>query len=1749
MIFDSDPIKPSTIRFSILLGILIQFFVTISFAIPESRLTRVDEFIGIPAQNSVSINTKVLGVGHLQLQFSHPAIQVDTVFANAQNWTTVSIAGETKLWEVGAPELPVIARTVRLPNTGNVALTIKNADYTEYPNVDIFPQQTLDVTEQSSVLDNTTPVFAIDQAIYERNAFFPEAVAWIGEPAALRDARVAVLSMQPVQYNPVTRTMRVYNTIELEITPIGGISSNEITHDPKPVPSFASFYRDVIGAEDLVTTNETADPGQMLVIYLNNTQVRTALTSFANWKTQSGRKTQIQVLQQYNTTAIQNIINNAFNSYNPPLEYVILAGDGYNNGMVAYTVDGEATDHPYTQIVGTDILADITISRFSYETITHLQTMVNRVINYERNPPMTDTTWFTKGWGYAGISHNVYSNRPAIRFCLEMMNRGGVTNTSYNEHNGLVDPSLINSQLNGGAVLWAHRAAWVGEAQNSDLTSLTNSNKPFVSLNITCGSGDWYGQETGLHETLIRLGTPSNPFGSLATMSTATPNTKPSFNNVVATGVFYAFGVNEVRQPGPMFFAGKYQLWRNFSNSHSDEVDNFSRWNNVMGDCSAQIWTSAPRTLSCTIPQSVGLGTNLISLTVTSGGTAVQDALVTAWKKNTSGATELYVRCRTDENGNVDVPLSIVTTGNLYLSITGMKAGLNLLPIVDTITVSRATADLTVSALTVDDDNTSGTVGNNDQIASPGETIDLSVQLENVGSGTASGISGTFICPDSRVTITSATSTWSNIITGSTGTNATPFRIHLPAGISNGDTIPFYLDVVGSTFSTRLFVRLAIESIAPEFDHYTLSGITELNPGVTASFTVTVINQGLGISSGVSAQLVSLTPHAAVLQPTATYTSLPNGSTRTSPTAQRFQIQIQTSALPGSSLPMQMLFAYGELRDTMDFTMPLVAATTSEPTGPDTYGYYAFENSDSLYSASPDFSWREIIPAYGGNGVRLPMSDGGEYQDTSLAVRLPFPVKYYGNTFDSITVCSNGWLAFGWQPYYNNFRNWHLPANEGPANLVAVFWDDLFFGADPYGVFTYYDAANHQFILTWNVATTFGGSMPNLFQIIISDPRYYPTPTGDAMLKMQYRTVNNIIGDTYEPDYATIGISDGTRLQALELSCDNFYAATAVPMDNGENIDHAILFSTTFPDDLLHLLSPRGGDTLAIGYPVNIMWIGNPSAQTVNLQINRNFPAGTWETILANTANDGSESWTVTTPVTTNARLRVILPSGAQGDSSNSDIVLIQPQPQLHLVTPNGNESWAIGETRVIDWNHAQVPGTISVLLNRNYPTGTWETLFNSALPEYGSIPWIVTQPVSNHARVRIYMNGNTTIGDTSDLDFHIVHPAWLSVTSDSIVRVIPPNDSTVIPVTLHNTGGAPYTGTMTALTGFDGFGYQKTSDPRGPQFSWIDVSSGMNGPTGDDRTGGPYTLPFTFRYFGQSYTRVYMCTNGWLCFDNPQGNATAGNQQLPYTVMPSFLAVLWDNLVCDQGTTKVMMDEVNQRAVFSWENVRRYNQETSTLSFQAILYPDSSFVFQYGSIVTMDTTSTVGIQNEEHSTYYTIYHNVPIPSNHAIRFDLYHRWATPLTTTFSIPAAGSTEFDVIWNTRHHTLHDTVHGTFQFTGTAANAPYLVPVAMIVDVVGLNDVGVSLPTKFEVRKVYPNPFNAIAQIEFALPARGDVEFSLFDALGRAVEHTMLQSLPAGIHHATINANDYAAGVYFVRIRAGSETQLRKLVLVK
>ncbi len=94
-----------------------------------------------------------------------------------------------------------------------------------------------------------------------------------------------------------------------------------------------------------------------------------------------------------------------------------------------------------------------------------------------------------------------------------------------------------------------------------------------------------------------------------------------------------------------------------------------------------------------------------------------------------------------------------------------------------------------------------------------------------------------------------------------------------------------------------------------------------------------------------------------------------------------------------------------------------------------------------------------------------------------------------------------------------------------------------------------------------------------------------------------------------------------------------------------------------------------------------------------------------------------------------------------------------------------------------------------------------------------------------------------------------------------------------------------------------------------------------------------------------------------------------------------------------------------------------------------------------------------------------------------------------------------------------------------------------------------DDGNGLPVKFSLSQNYPNPFNPTTTIDYSLARQVSHTLKVYNLRGALVATLVDDISPAGSYRVTWNANNFASGLYILRLNAEDFHQTKKLILLK
>jgi len=89
----------------------------------------------------------------------------------------------------------------------------------------------------------------------------------------------------------------------------------------------------------------------------------------------------------------------------------------------------------------------------------------------------------------------------------------------------------------------------------------------------------------------------------------------------------------------------------------------------------------------------------------------------------------------------------------------------------------------------------------------------------------------------------------------------------------------------------------------------------------------------------------------------------------------------------------------------------------------------------------------------------------------------------------------------------------------------------------------------------------------------------------------------------------------------------------------------------------------------------------------------------------------------------------------------------------------------------------------------------------------------------------------------------------------------------------------------------------------------------------------------------------------------------------------------------------------------------------------------------------------------------------------------------------------------------------------------------------------------VPEEYALFENFPNPFNPITTIQFALPEQSFVKLEVYNSLGKRVSTLVAETLEAGIYSFNWNAINLPSGVYIYSIQSKNFFESKKMILMK
>lgn len=848
---------------------------------------------------------------NVNLNFSMDRHSFHAVTINGESMQEIGLPEVFLPGNTGAPNLPGMGRFIALPQGASVSCEMVSFRTETFYNVDIAPAPRIPWDTETTPLE-----YNKDESIYLADKFYPEQPVSLSKISAIRGVDAAMLGITPFQYNPVTRELIVYRDIEVAISFEGG--NGQFGEERLRSRWFDPILRDVFLNQASIPVMDynksfqgTKDLGcEYLIVTPNNEDFQAWADSIKQFRTLQGIMTDVVTLDDIggnNVNTLEGYFNDAYNTWDIVPAAVLLLGDYSTNaseGIVSPIWDNYCvSDNIYADVTNND-MPDIIFARMTAQDESQLEVMVTKFLNYERTPPtsegfydhpITALGWQTERWfqicsetiggfwknelGKDPVRVNeVYDGNPDVDPWSTATNTNVVL--YYFGPNGLGyipaspselgnwsdgDADDINEALNNGSFMLQHRdhgfeLGW-GEPDysNGDINGLTNTDLSFI-LSINCLTGKYNIANECFAEKFHRYtfnGENSGALGLIAASEVSYsfvndayvwglydhiwPDFLPSFGSSVEhNGIYPAFGNA----------AGKYFLMQSswpYNTGNKEVTYNLFHHH---GDAFLNVYSEVPQEMVVLHNEKLLEGATSFSLFAYEGAfvSLTVEGEIIATTTAIEGQTTLEIPPQTQGSEL----LVTVTLQNYYRHESHVEV-----------------IDGDVAYVVHESSQLNDASGNGNGQLDYGESLGLSVTMENIGTLLASSVEVNLTTENEYITITDGNEIFGDFTPGASVFVEDAFAFDVDYLIGDNEYVFFTLEATDGTETWNS--QLAFKAHAPvlEYVEYSISDPTgnnngRIDPGETVQITVSVTNTGSSEAFDIMGELFCSNPDITI---------------------------------------------------------------------------------------------------------------------------------------------------------------------------------------------------------------------------------------------------------------------------------------------------------------------------------------------------------------------------------------------------------------------------------------------------------------------------------------------------------------------------------------------------------------------------------------------------------------------------------------------------------------------------------------------------------------------------------------------------------------------------------------------------------------------------------------------------------------------------------------------------------------------
>ena len=818
----------------------------------------------------------------LKASFSFSTIDAQDYQSERGTFSWLSLPNTVIGGNEGDPQIPVVNELIAVPFGANPRIEITSYSTTDY-RLDDYGIRTL-VPRQPSLRKDKRPEdvpFVMNEAAYQSTrGFRSEPKAIVNVMGTMRGVQLGKMTIEPVSYDPVNNTLRVFNDIEVEVHFDG--ANRQATEDmlvKTYSPYFDIVYKQLFngnmirtayeGFPDLYTT-----PVKMLVVTTTKYSDSEPFQTWLNWKKQKGIDVDVQtVTSSTNGATIRSLIQSRYHTNHPT--FLVIVGDENDvTNYETYNITGNyfnpyVSDNPYAS-VDNDIYHDLYMSRMAVSNTTELGDLVHKILTYEKYT-MSDPSYLDNALLIAGYDSNGWdeaAGRPTIQYALNsyfntehgFSNVYGYVTSNYNGCYDYLSSGVgfVNYTAHGSIQAWSSPSF-----TNTNANALTNNDKYFLAVGNCCLAANW-GNATYtpcLGETLIRAAE-KGAFGYIGSVvetywfedyyfGVGAHDPEPATVQTVEstmTGMYDAlFDETEFNSISSIIYIGNAAVTYAHAAGYENSVDDEYYWRayQCLGDGSVMPYMTQPDVNQVSHASTLGIGVNTFTVNADAG------SYVSITRDN-----EILGVAQVGPEGTVNVPITPVTNaGDVMIVVTRNQ---------------RQPYIQTIQAVPVEGSYIC-LESHTPMAAHVGDNTSLDITFKNVGTNTCLGTT-TVTLTSTDANIITPTKTFSNLAAGAT-TTVSGFLFNINSNVTEGTPVTFhYTAVNGSNTWEGDFVIIAGEATL-EYKNMAWNG--GFVPGETLTLTARFLNTGHYQATNAIATMSSTSNYIIISNPSVTVGTIP----------------------------------------------------------------------------------------------------------------------------------------------------------------------------------------------------------------------------------------------------------------------------------------------------------------------------------------------------------------------------------------------------------------------------------------------------------------------------------------------------------------------------------------------------------------------------------------------------------------------------------------------------------------------------------------------------------------------------------------------------------------------------------------------------------------------------------------------------------------------------------------------------------